>query len=190
MTSLATLDDRIPFVAAALHAADDRTSGDRAIAILRGCCAQAEVTFLDTEGARPGLGVFAPRGLAVPVSPERVAVLVRSWERFDRAFAPVSDGAARGALVRGLWPLLDATHLVLPGEDLDGLMVLFGDGSVAALDADRWASALAEWATARRFAGRAWQARDLDATLEGRIARYDAFRRGARATVRRLAAEG
>lgn len=177
MATPVALDRSVPFVAAVLAHLEQGAPLEAVRDALRAAEAAHGLTVVHEEGVAPGDGVFVPReGGPVPLG--RLREIARSWERFDRAFAPEEPGSVDARIRRQLWPFLDDTWLLVGGTDFaPDHLVVFEDGAVGSWSAASWGRVLAGWARARRWGGRDdWHPDHFAASLAGLVPGYGPWR--------------
>jgi len=121
---------------------------------------------VDDHDPQVAPGAYAPRDGARVAIPQ-LRSLCRSWERFDRAFAPLDVEDRQRLMLERVWPFLAGTGVFFVGEDLAAdHLIAFDTGEVLSLPPDLWDRDLAHAANLVRHEDRTdWTPASLRASL-------------------------
>jgi hypothetical protein len=109
----------------------------RAVAQLRTLQGEHNVALLDDHDPSLADGFYVARG--APPEPARLREIMRSWERFDRAFAPCPTSEERALIDTRVWPFLVAAGLAGCARALTREHLFVVDGRYAGSFSDeRW----------------------------------------------------
>ena len=141
-----------PLIDALLKVLDGDEPQFHALELLAALETKHGVHIYDDHDARVAPGAFKPH---MPISPERVRVLARSWEQFDRALGPLGRGDERQLIIDRLGPFVTDCGLWIAGADLaEDHLFIFGGGEVGSWTGQQWDEHLANWASVTQYEGR------------------------------------